>query len=542
MNNKIVYISDFFLDHVAGGAELNDDELIKMLADRGYSVIKKQSHEVTVSQLDDHVDCFFIISNFVNLSSESKAALSKLEYLIYEHDHKYLKNRNPAFYENFVAPSAEVINYHFYKNAKAVICQSTFHKDIVEKNLKIKNIISVGGNLWPLGILGIMRDLLNSPKKERCSIMKSNIWHKNTQGAVKHCSDKEMAYDLIHSQDYKTFLSLLASNKKFVFLPKSPETLSRIVVEARMLGCSVISNALVGACREDWFSLKGEDLIDYMTSKRKEIVELIIKIINKQKDTEKRPLVSIITTFHDASKFIEGFMDNITNQTMFSDCELILIDAGSLSNEVEVIKKYKERHPNIRHIRLPENKPVTECVNMAIKISRADFLTLACVDDVKRTDCVQTLYDHIIDDVSVDLVYGDVICTDKSNDLFNNNRNNHNIFEHSKKTFSRENMIKCLPGPMPLWRKTIHEKNGFFDDKECDYADDWEMWLRCVSTGSKFKKVNEKVGLYYTGGRSTRHNNLKQREEEAKIFFKYRSVFGSNFELYRSYFSQFIRR
>ena len=63
-------------------------------------------------------------------------------------------------------------------------------------------------------------------------------------------------------------------------------------------------------------------------------------------------------------------------------------------------------------------------------------------------------------------------------------------------------MVKCLPGPMPLWTRFIHDKSGFFDDKECDYADDWEMWLRAVARGSKFKKVDKTVGLYYTGGRS----------------------------------------
>ena len=24
-------------------------------------------------------------------------------------------------------------------------------------------------------------------------------------------------------------------------------------------------------------------------------------------------------------------------------------------------------------------------------------------------------------------------------------------------------MIKCLPGCMPLWRKSLHEKNGYFN-------------------------------------------------------------------------------
>jgi hypothetical protein len=71
----------------------------------------------------------------------------------------------------------------------------------------------------------------------------------------------------------------LGENGKFIFLPKTPETLSRIVVEARMMGMSVVTNKLVGATREDWFSLKGEDLIELMVNKRQEIPKTLEEIL-----------------------------------------------------------------------------------------------------------------------------------------------------------------------------------------------------------------------------------------------------------------------
>ena len=91
---------------------------------------------------------------------------------------------------------------------------------------------------------------------------------------------------------------------------------------------------------------------------------------------------------------------------------------------------------------------------------------------------------------------------------------------------------------MPLWRKKIHDRCGFFDSDRCNYADDWEMWLRAVESGSKFKKVNEVVGLYLAGGRSQR-NVPEQRTEESEIFFKYKHIFGSNYQKFKPYFEQF---
>ena len=147
------------------------------------------------------------------------------------------------------------------------------------------------------------------------------------------------------------------------------------------------------------------------------------------------------------------------------------------------------------------------------------------------------MYDNIIDDETVDLVYGDVLQTKDANKKFDEIPNSA-FFDHSKYNFSRENMIKCLPGPMPLWRKDMHEKCGLFDSKDCNYADDWEMWLRAVEAGSRFKKIHEVVGAYLLGGRSQK-SDMEQRKEEARIFYKYKRVFGYNYEKFKPYFDQF---
>ena len=93
---------------------------------------------------------------------------------------------------------------------------------------------------------------------------------------------------------------------------------------------------------------------------------------------------------------------------------------------------------------------------------------------------------------------------------------------------------------MPLWKRSIHDDCGFFDDENCNFADDWDMWLRATSAGKEFKKVDKVVGLYLTGGRSQTDGYIEQFKEEAEIFFKYRHLFGRNFNLYKPYFEQFL--
>ena len=95
----------------------------------------------------------------------------------------------------------------------------------------------------------------------------------------RYCQANNLEYELVSSPEYIQFLKRLGANKKFIFLPKTPETLSRVVVEARMMGLSVITNNLVGATKEEWFKLKGIELIDIMVGKRKEIPDLVQKVL-----------------------------------------------------------------------------------------------------------------------------------------------------------------------------------------------------------------------------------------------------------------------
>ena len=49
---KIIFIADFFVEQILGGGELNNDELLKMLAQDGHEVLKINSHQVTPEFID----------------------------------------------------------------------------------------------------------------------------------------------------------------------------------------------------------------------------------------------------------------------------------------------------------------------------------------------------------------------------------------------------------------------------------------------------------------------------------------------------------
>ena len=278
--NKIVYISDYFLDEIIGGGELNDNELINILNSKNIQIIKIKSNALNISNISQIKNYPMIISNFINLSKESIEFITyNINYIIYEHDHKYLKSRNPALYKNYIAPSEQIVNYNFYKNAKSIICQSNLHKNIMYSNLKLDNILNISGNLWSEDILEFLNSINNNNNKNTYAILDSEIDHKNTFDAVMYCKYYNYNHSLIKDSNYNLFLKKLSNNKALVFFPKTPETLSRLCVEARMLNLEVITNKNVGAANEEWFNLKGKEMIDFCKQMRYNIFNTVIGLL-----------------------------------------------------------------------------------------------------------------------------------------------------------------------------------------------------------------------------------------------------------------------
>ena len=277
--SRITYISDFYINEINGGGEHNDDVLIKELDKLGHDLELHKSESIRV--LDIQNAEFIIVSNFCLMPNAVLKHILDKKYIIYEHDHKYLSHRNPAKYKDYLAPKTEIINRQFYKSASAVLCQSEFHANIVRRNLRLDNIISLGGNLWSDQCFELFEKLCTAPKNNIHAILNSPIKHKGTKKALHYCELNNINYNLVADRDPIKFLEKLATNDTLVFFPETPETLSRIVVEARMMGMSTKTTKNIGAIHEEWFSKKGLDLIDYMRyNKRKEIVNVVLEKLN----------------------------------------------------------------------------------------------------------------------------------------------------------------------------------------------------------------------------------------------------------------------
>lgn len=241
-----------------------------------------------------------------------------------------------------------------------------------------------------------------------------------------------------------------------------------------------------------------------------------------------KPRVSIITSVYNGDEFIEGFLKDITRQTIFDQCELIMINANSPGHEEPIIKESMSKHPNILYEKIPKDPGMYGVWNHAIKMASADLITNANLDDRSHPKALEILVGELDAHPDIDLVYSGYLTTHVSNDTY---ENNHATLRNDPPEFSMANMSYCLPGPRPVWRKSFHQRYGFFDETFISFGD-YEMWVRAASLGSKYKKVPGFHTLYYLNpkGLSTDldENKTDQRMlETARITKLYGHLFNS---------------
>jgi hypothetical protein len=244
-------------------------------------------------------------------------------------------------------------------------------------------------------------------------------------------------------------------------------------------------------------------------------------------DSKDLPKISILTSVYDGDDFIRPFLEDITRQTIFEEkCELVLVNANSPGNEEEVIKEYLEKYPNnIIYEKLDEDPGIYGTWNKAIELSSGEYVTNANLDDRKAINSIELHAKALFGNDDVDLVYADSFITNSPNETFEENSSQERRYNFEQ--FSKEAMLRGnQPHNNPMWRKSLHDKNGLFESNYKS-AGDWEFFLRCAFAGSKYKKLDQPLGLYYFNpkGISTNFENFEwKQKEEQEIHKKYKQL------------------
>lgn len=224
---------------------------------------------------------------------------------------------------------------------------------------------------------------------------------------------------------------------------------------------------------------------------------------------------SLFCPLYKGRKFIEGYLKDMYSQSIFEDIEFIFLDCNSPEKEGPDFLEYLTE-PNIKYHRLDHDPGLYAAWNMAIKMCSAPIIGNWNIDDRKNKDGVEILLHQFDKDPNLDIAYGFTYISRIANEKYIDNNFNevYPYLPHSLINLLRNNSPHC----MPLWKKNIHDRFGYFDESYKTAADG-DMWLRCAVGGATIRLVNHPVGLYYENpnGRSTNPETLQEMIAEVNL-------------------------
>ena len=233
--------------------------------------------------------------------------------------------------------------------------------------------------------------------------------------------------------------------------------------------------------------------------------------------------VTIITSLFKASSFLEEFLENVVDQTVFSQCELYLMDANSPENECEIAEPFLKKHSNIKYKKLNKDPGIYGCWNLMIKDSDSEYITNCNVDDKMYPTCIEEHIGLLDKEKNIDVAYCYNAIQDKLPICLTDREERREVFATAD--FFWELLLEYnLPHNHPVWRRSLHERFGYFNETDYISASDWEFWLRCAQGGALMKLIPKTLGVYYRNpnGISTKKEDLPEKLKEVEgIRLKY---------------------
>ena len=226
------------------------------------------------------------------------------------------------------------------------------------------------------------------------------------------------------------------------------------------------------------------------------------------------PILSVIIPNWDGKKFLVECIDSLKAQT-FRDFEAILVDNGSTDGSAEFIE---EQYGDwIRVIRNEKNLGFAGGNNVGIRAARGDYIVLLNNDTWTDPHWLEELVKATQSDPPVgmwsskvcsyfhrkriegigELIYWDGLCRAQGQ------------FEQDDGQYEVMQEILFPPGCGAMYRKSLFDGIGLFDEDFFAYADDSEIGIRARLAGWKCLYVPRAVVYHKNSGTAGQYSPLK---------------------------------
>jgi len=225
--------------------------------------------------------------------------------------------------------------------------------------------------------------------------------------------------------------------------------------------------------------------------------------------------VTAIVSAYFSVPYLEGRLENLYHQSLRPE---IIVIAKAGTEDARIAAEWKAQYPDYADFTMVTTEDVPTIYaawNMAIERAGGEYLTSANSDDRFYPYALEKLALELKKNEDAAVVYAEVDIVDTiGGDPVGR-------YEWAEGGFA-ELLNGCFLGPMPLWRKSLHDKHGLFD-ASLHVAGDYEFWLRITQAGEKLLKYRKgPLGVYLKRGDSAEHRQkIRTLHETARVRGKY---------------------
>ncbi len=350
--SDIIFVSDYFVDDILGGAELTSEALIESSP---FNVYKLQSKDVTPELLKSGLNKHWIFGNYAHMDLNLiPSIVANLSYSIIEYDYKYCTYRSPQKHINVENTDCDCHDSMHGKMISAFMygAKSLWWMSEAQQNVYLEHFPflsekdgTVLSSVFSEKFFTAIHYLNESNKdveRKGWIVLGSTSWVKGTDDAIQHCINNDLDYELIQNLEYGDVLEKLSKAKGLVFLPAGADTCPRLVIEAKLLGCKLVLNENVQHKDELWFNTS--DILDtqsYLYGARERFWNGIKYAMNYN------PTLSGYTTTLDCNKGGYPWVQSIKSMLGFCD-EVVVVDGGSTDGTYEQLLAMAAEEPRLK--------------------------------------------------------------------------------------------------------------------------------------------------------------------------------------------------
>jgi len=195
------------------------------------------------------------------------------------------------------------------------------------------------------------------------------------------------------------------------------------------------------------------------------------------------PFLSIVIANYNYGRYLEAAIQSVLSQDMDKNVEIIICDAASSDNSIDIIKKYEK---NLAWWCSEKDSGQSEAFNKGFSHARGRFLTWLNADDFLMPGTVKALYNLVGCRDDIHWVTGNLLKFEQHNGR---------ILEAPwgphwvPKWAQGRGFPLSVFGPTTFWSRDAYLKVGPIDET-LHYVMDTDYWMRLLNSGYRYHRLN----------------------------------------------------